>query len=186
MGKLILITGGARSGKSIFAEKKVAEFGNNILYIATARPSDDEMVLRVEKHRKQRPSDWVTMEIYEDMAKTIDAAKIKEEAILLDCVTIMVANLFFENDVDWENLDRVEIETIENKVAAQISNIIKSLTALPIPVVAVTNEIGMGIVTDNKLSRVYRDIVGKANQSFAKAASEVYMCVSGIPICIKE
>lgn len=186
MGELILVTGGARSGKSAFAEMKVTEFGQNVTYIATAKPADDEMLLRVEKHKKQRPSNWKTVEIFSNMVEKIKELNIESEAILLDCVTIMVSNIFFENDVDWNALNRLEIESIEKKLDETIHEIICELIKLPVPIVVVTNELGMGIVPDNKLSRIYRDVAGKANQAFAEYAKEVYFCVSGIPMCIKK
>lgn len=185
MGKLILVTGGARSGKSSFAEDKVKGFGENILYIATSVPFDEEMKLRIKKHREQRPPYWETLEAYKDMDIQLEGSLNGRDAILLDCITIMVTNIMFESSMDWESLQSEDMAKMEEDVKKQIQKLLTVLKASLVPCVLVTNEIGMGIVPDSAISRLFRDIAGRTNQMLAREADEVYLCVSGIPVKIK-
>lgn len=185
MSRLILITGGARSGKSTFAEGKVKECGKNVLYVATSKPIDDEMKQRIAKHRAQRPSDWETLEEYKDLDMAIANSVQGKDAVLLDCVTIMITNLMLDKANDWDSLTRENVEEIENSIQHQIERLISLSKMSEIPFVLVTNEIGLGIVPATTMSRDFRDIAGRMNQLIAKAADEVYFCVSGIPMKIK-
>lgn len=185
MSKLILVTGGARSGKSIFAEGKAKEFGQNVLYVATSKPIDDEMNQRIAKHRAQRPSQWETIEEY----KNLDAALVDiiqdKDAVLLDCITIMVTNLMLDECYDWDTPTRDKVEEIENLVKHQIEGLISLSKMSKVPFILVTNEIGLGVVPSSAIGRDFRDIAGRMNQILAKAADEVYLCVSGIPMKLK-
>lgn len=184
--KLILITGGARSGKSSFAEKIVKNIGCKIAYIATAIPFDDGMKDRIKKHRETRPSDWDTFEKYVDVYKLIREIAEKYDTILLDCITIMVTNLMLDNsNIDWDEISWDEIDNIEKGIKDQIILLIEEIRKHNINAVFVTNELGMGIVPENRLSRIFRDIAGRINQYIANKADEVYFTVSGIPLKIK-
>lgn len=184
--KIILITGGARSGKSSFAEKLIADLSEKIAYIATAVPFDEGMKDRIKKHRESRPNYWTTYEIYKDVYKYIDDISEKHDAVLLDCVTILVTNLMFENhDIDWDKVGWEKIDEIERKIKEQIELLIKALRDAKMTCVIVTNELGMGIVPENRLSRIFRDIAGRINQYVASKSDEVYLAVSGIPVKIK-
>jgi len=185
MGRLILVTGGARSGKSTFAEETVAKFGENILYIATSIPFDDEMKLRIKLHREQRPASWETIEAYRDIDTKISQKVRGKSGVMLDCITIMVSNLMLEKAMDWEGITVNEIALIEVEIKAEINKLIAFIEACEIPFVIVTNELGMGVVPPTVLGRVVRDVAGRANQALAKAADEVHLCVSGIPVKIK-
>jgi adenosylcobinamide kinase/adenosylcobinamide-phosphate guanylyltransferase len=185
MGKLILITGGARSGKSSFAEEKAKELGDRILYIATSIPLDDEMKLRIQKHRAQRPSEWETLEAYRDINTCLEGRLEKKDGVLLDCLTIMVTNIMLEEKEDWDNLTASEIDAIEDIIKIEVEKLIDAVKKSPSPFIVVTNETGMGVVPGNPLTRAFRDFVGRANQMTAKEAQEVYLCVSGIPVRIK-
>jgi adenosylcobinamide kinase/adenosylcobinamide-phosphate guanylyltransferase len=183
---LILVTGGARSGKSCFAERLVAEIGQNIAYIATAIPFDEGMRDRIKKHRESRPSEWTTYEAYRDVYKSITDIARNHDTMLLDCITIMVTNLMFENgDIDWEKITREEIDEIEEMIRKQIELLIENIKKNNLNAVLVTNEIGMGLVPENRLARIFRDIAGRINQLIAREADFVYLTVSGIPIKIK-
>lgn len=185
MGKMILVTGGARSGKSTFAEELVRSCGENILYIATSIPFDEEMKLRIQKHREQRPAHWETLEGYKGLDAGVSSRVDGKDAVMLDCITIMITNLMFEQPIDWDHLPAGAMTTMEEAVHEEMEKLLTAVRNCPVPFVVVTNEIGMGIVPDNVLSRLFRDIAGRMNQMLAKAADEVYLCVAGIPVKIK-
>ncbi|MCX7920428.1 MAG: bifunctional adenosylcobinamide kinase/adenosylcobinamide-phosphate guanylyltransferase [Clostridia bacterium] len=185
MGKLIMVTGGARSGKSCFAEETVKKFGEDVVYIATSIPFDDEMRHRIQKHREQRPEYWETVEAYKDLDKVLDGKLEGKSAVMLDCITIMVTNIMFEKCTDWDSIKADEINSLEGQVRNEVDKLIGAAGTASIPFIVVTNEIGMGIVPEYASARAFRDIAGRMNQVLAKAADEVYFCVSGIPMKIK-
>jgi adenosylcobinamide kinase / adenosylcobinamide-phosphate guanylyltransferase len=181
MSKITLVTGGARSGKSSFAQSILQD--KEVLYIATSIPFDDEMNDRIRKHREDRPHNWDTIECYKDIY--IHLKDRKEKYMLLDCLTIMVTNLMFYYEKDWDNIDMDGINKIEALIADEIKKLIECVRSLDINLVIVTNELGMGIVPASLLSRAFRDIAGRMNQIMAKLSDEVYFVVSGIPMKIK-
>jgi adenosylcobinamide kinase/adenosylcobinamide-phosphate guanylyltransferase len=185
MKKFILITGGARSGKSNFAESIAKGTGKDVLYIATSVPFDSEMKMRVRKHREQRPGDWSLLEAYKDFDIHLSKTGSKREVYLLDCITLMVTNIIMEKESDWQNINESEVLGIEQDIKREIEKLIEFIEYSDGLFIAVTNEVGMGIVPENKLSRAFRDVAGRANQMLAKVADEVYLCVSGIPLKIK-
>jgi adenosylcobinamide kinase/adenosylcobinamide-phosphate guanylyltransferase len=187
-----MITGGARSGKSSLAEKLAADFGENVLYIATAKPIDEEMINRIRKHREQRPSHWETLEAYKQFDVVLGDRLTGKSAVLLDCLTIMVTNLMLEyndgndlHDTDWDSLTPEQIDRIEQSIQKEVLKLIEIAKLSSIPFIVVTNEVGMGVVPAYAMGRDYRDIAGRINQLMAKSADEVYFCVSGIPMKIK-
>jgi adenosylcobinamide kinase/adenosylcobinamide-phosphate guanylyltransferase len=185
MGKLILVTGGARSGKSRFAEKKASDFGDRVLYIATAVAFDEEMKERIRRHRQQRPSGWETLEAYRDFETSLPGLLAGRDAVLLDCVTVMVSNILLQKAMDWEGISVEEINAVEKEVDSQVRSLLSIIKNAEIPFVLVTNELGMGVVPPYALGRAFRDIAGRVNQILAGEAEEVYLCVSGIPVKIK-
>lgn len=185
MGKLILVTGGARSGKSAFAEELAGGFGDRVLYVATSIAFDDEMRKRIQNHRSGRPSCWETVEAYSDMDNALEGRLEGKSAVLLDCVTIMVTNLMLREEADWDHLDANRMEAVEAGIKTEIEKLLGFIEDAGLPFVLVTNELGMGIVPDSALARLFRDIAGRMNQLIAKKADEVYFCVSGIPLKIK-
>ncbi|WP_409306206.1 bifunctional adenosylcobinamide kinase/adenosylcobinamide-phosphate guanylyltransferase [Pectobacterium sp. B1J-3] len=180
---MILITGGARSGKSALAEKLAAHAGKRVLYIATSMVTDSEMAERVRLHREARPTHWRTWEGYRDVSKII-AEQPEDEVIILECITTMIANLLFEQAGDTlpEQMDFVAIEA---DIQQQIEALITACKPRLSPIYLVTNELGMGIVPENRLARHFRDIAGRVNQRLAAAADAVYLVVSGIEVKIK-
>ncbi|ABR49745.1 Adenosylcobinamide-phosphate guanylyltransferase [Alkaliphilus metalliredigens QYMF] len=183
--KLVLVTGGARSGKSSFGESLLREKQGNILYIATAQAFDEEMKERIKHHKIQRPSHWMTHEGYENLGPVISVLGGQIEGVLLDCVTIMVTNLMFQLESNWDEVGTERIHQVENHIQAEVKTLLDTVKGLEIPVIFITNEIGMGIVPENKLARIFRDIAGRVNQMIAKEADQVYLVTCGISQRIK-
>lgn len=185
MGRIVLVTGGARSGKSRFAEELITGFGPDIAYIATARVLDEEMVDRVARHRLQRPAIWRTFEAPEQPSTVVAAEGYRYDGLLLDCLTVLVTNRILAQSVEWDRPDMTRLNGIEAAVMAEIEAMITAVDAGCADLVAVTNEVGCGIVPATPLARFFRDCAGRVNQRMAAAAAEVYWVVSGIPVRIK-
>ncbi|MGD9947048.1 MAG: bifunctional adenosylcobinamide kinase/adenosylcobinamide-phosphate guanylyltransferase [Desulfobulbus sp.] len=185
MGRVILVTGGARSGKSSFAEQLVAELGQEIAYIATARALDAEMEDRIAKHRLQRPSSWQTFETPTEPSQVVTAQGNRVEALLLDCMTVLITNRILTHSVDWDQPKISQLNEIEADILGEINALLSAAADCQADLVAVTNEVGYGIVPVSPLSRFFRDCAGRVNQRMAAAADEVYLVVSGIPVQIK-
>ena len=185
MGRIILVTGGARSGKSSFAEQLLAGFGSEVGYIATAQTLDAEMEDRIAKHRRQRPESWRTFEAPTRPSAIIAAHGEAFAALLLDCLTVMITNRMLAQTMDWDQPTVAQLNAVEADVRAEIEAIIAAASAGRSDLIAVTNEVGCGIVPINRLSRFFRACAGRVNQRMAAAAAEVYWVVAGIPVRIK-
>ncbi|EDS77941.1 bifunctional adenosylcobalamin biosynthesis protein CobP [Clostridium botulinum C str. Eklund] len=186
MGKIILVTGGARSGKSSYAENIAKNIGKKILYIATSIPFDKEMKHRVQKHKESRPQFWDTYEGYRDLDRVVREKNSLYDGILLDCVTIMTSNFMFDYIGDKiQQADNTTLDKLEKKIMTNFEKILNEAIKGNSTMILVTNELGYGIVPENKLARVYRDIVGRINQYIASRANEVYLVVCGIPMKVK-
>lgn len=181
-GKLYFITGGARSGKSTFAEKLAASFQKKVLYVATCEPGDEEMIKRIKIHRERRPPSWETVEEPYDVETVISTYGNRYGTILIDCLTLFVTNHLLKTGPidDYSSEDDREKEVLQH-----VENMAKGLLGVEAHGIIVSNEVGMGLVPDNPLGRFYRDVLGKANQIAASMAHEVYFMVSGIPLRIK-
>lgn len=172
-GKIIFILGGARSGKSSYAVALAKKYRRKITFIATARPFDEEMKERIKKHRESRPNTWRTIEEEIDIEFLLQKLNKENEIIIIDCLTVWVANL----QLKYKNKEK-----IENKIRC----FLKVLENIKSKVIIISNEVGLGIVPDNKISRDYRDILGWLNQEVAKLSSEVCFLISGIPLKVKN
>ena len=180
-GKLIMVTGGARSGKSEFAEQYVLHYSPKCDYIATAEILDDEMAERVRLHRERRDARWVNHEAPYHAEETFAALGSETKAVLFDCLTIYMANLLYgKNAPQGEFLERCDA------VLAEIDKLLTAARACGKIVVFVTNEVGGGIVPDNQMAREYRDLAGWVNQRVAQAADHVYYCVAGQAVDVKK
>ena len=180
MGQMILVTGGARSGKSSFAEKLALKIGGGrAAYIATAQIFDDEMNFRVKLHRQRRGNEWTTFESPFAAEEKILAAGKNFGAILFDCVTIYVSNFLCTNELDDEAKLYDELRGLIQKLidAAKISDAVT---------IFVTNEVGFGIVPENKLARRFRDLAGIANQMLAANSDKVFLTVAGLAVDMKK
>jgi adenosylcobinamide kinase / adenosylcobinamide-phosphate guanylyltransferase len=191
MGKLTLILGGARSGKSSYAEERAKDVGgDNVLYVATSETKDEEMQQRVEKHRAERPSAWKTVEAPRNVAQALRQERSAAKVVLLDCMTFLVANYLMdaagpENDpFDAPRSDPFDTQ-IEADVVAEVEAIIDFMKETDAEMLVVSNEVGLGVVPPYELGRAYRDILGRANQILARHADEVLLLVAGIPMKVK-
>jgi len=186
MKPLILITGGARSGKSTLGEKKASELGNKVVYIATAIAFDEGMKNRIKKHRLGRPKDWATIEKYKNFTDIIEDNNFKvSDLILLDCMTLMVSNLMLESNLDFDNCSMEEIDKLEKQIFNEIDELLNIISNTNKTAIIVTNEVGMGLVPSYRMGSIFRDIAGRVNQYIASISNEVYFTVSGIEIKIK-
>jgi adenosylcobinamide kinase/adenosylcobinamide-phosphate guanylyltransferase len=187
---MILVTGGARSGKSSFAEN-ILKNEDKVLYIATSIAFDDEMKHRIKKHRQQRNAHWDTLEEYKAVGDKILSLNKQYNGIILDCITIMTSNLLMQAAPNFseEEYSKLDYRIEETKILYEMKNLVEGLRYMEenydTKTVLVTNEVGLGIVPENKLSREFRDIAGRVNQYLASQSDEVYLLVSGIPVKIK-
>lgn len=175
VGKVVLILGGARSGKSAFAEKLVRTRGGDaVLFVATAEPGDEEMEARIARHRADRPKAWDTLEVPCRVAEQLRQSVLQSRIVIVDCLTLLTANVLLADQataserliIEWEELAALQRER-------------------NFDLILISNEVGLGIVPDNALARAYRDLLGKLNQLVAQEADEVYWMVAGIPIAVK-
>ncbi len=171
MSKITFITGGSRSGKSRYALTKAMNYKKRG-FIATAIPFDDEMKSRIKKHQEERKNNFITIEEPHNLHKAIAELETKVEVIIIDCISVWLGNLLFK---DGE--DKTEF--------CELSDFYKILPNAKCDIIIVTNEVGMGIIPENKLSRHYRDLAGFVNQRLASIADEAILMVSGISINIK-
>lgn len=180
-GKLILILGGARSGKSAFAQKLAQSQKAPVAYVASALPLDEEMVRRIDRHKKLRPHDWLTVEApYSADTEVVTLCRGKK-FVIWDCVTVFLTNLLLEQEKKCRPADRIEDDIIR-----RFENMLSRLEGCPGTLAVVSNEVGSGIVPEYPLGRNFRDLAGRVNQIFAKQADKVFFTVAGLPIEIKE
>ncbi len=215
-GRLILVTGGARSGKSTYAERLAAQLaephGGRVTYIATSQTYDEEMTQRVSAHQASRPETWTTVECPVEVAAAVRAAAAADggrgagaagsagapHVILLDCVTLWVTNLLFsggafggsEPPEDGYNYDKDLLPADEERAAAArvtsaVTDLLAAVAETGVTLVAVTNEVGLGVVPEYPLARLYRDQLGWANQRLARDADGLYLLVSGYALDVK-
>ncbi|MBR2183402.1 MAG: bifunctional adenosylcobinamide kinase/adenosylcobinamide-phosphate guanylyltransferase [Acidaminococcaceae bacterium] len=179
--KLVLVLGGARSGKSEFAEKYVLHAGNLCGYVATAEILDDEMAERVKLHRARREKRWITFEAPYQAEQVFPEAAQRTDAILFDDITIYLSNMLYgKNAPQGTTLEKAAV------IRKQIQALLDAARACGRTVVFVSNEVGNGIVPDNAMAREYRDISGWVNQQIGEAADQVFYVVAGQAVDIKR
>ena len=173
--ELILITGGARSGKSALAEL-LARRRERVLFVATAEALDSDMERRIAAHRSQRPSEWDTLEEPLDLASAIPAALDGYDVCLLDCLTLWVSNLL---------LSLESSPNVEEEILSAVERLLDVCESSSASWIVVSNEVGLGIVPASSLGRLYRDILGRVNQIVASRADRVYLTVAGLALDVK-
>jgi adenosylcobinamide kinase/adenosylcobinamide-phosphate guanylyltransferase len=175
--QIILLLGGARSGKSHYAQQLAGELGSKVLFVATGEGLDEEMQARIIEHRKDRPKSWRTLETTSGIGKGIEKQIGDAEVVVIDCITLLISNLL---------RDEPDYAKAEKRVKAEIKELIDAMDRLDASFVIVSNEVGMGLVPDNKLGRIYRDLLGKANQLLSSHATEVYLMLACLPVQVKR
>lgn len=189
MGRLILILGGARSGKSDFAQRLALEVANTtnrgqdadkmVLFVATAEPLDEEMAARIALHRQQRPAGWITQECPLHVGAALNDLS-RYKAVVIDCWTLLVSNVLL-------SLETALDPTLAQAAVDQESlDVLNALVDFAGTCIVVSNEVGWGIVPESPLVRLYRDLLGRAHRQFAAVADAVYLLVAGLPIEIKS
>lgn len=178
--KSTLIIGGARSGKSTLAQELALKTGGDVLFVATAEAGDEDMRKRIEMHRKLRPPDWVTLEFTTHIGSRIIKNIGKARTVIIDCITLLINNIFMQYD------DKTDADLAEKEVLAEIKELLDCIDRSDANFIIVTNEVGLGLVPADRVSRLYRDLLGRANQILADHADEVYLLVAGIPVAVKK
>lgn len=178
-----LVTGGARSGKSAFAEKLAASSRLETVYVATAVPNDAEMEHRVLHHRSRRPAEWRTIEEPIHLAGTLQAHARADRCLIVDCLTLWLSNLLGSEPYESADVAPIEPGPI---MASEISGLLDTLPRLPGIVLLVGNELGSGIVPLSAVSRFFADTNGRLLQSIAERSARVYWVVAGCPVLVKD
>ena len=167
---VLLVLGGARSGKSVFAEQRVHASGLTKVYVATGQAWDDEMKVRIAQHQSRRGKDWTTVEAPEALGEVVSAQAKPGSIVLVDCLTLWINNLMMA----------------ERDLAEAFDDLATRLGTLAGSVVLVSNEVGLGIVPENPLARRFRDAQGQLNQRMAALADEVVFVAAGLPMTLKD
>lgn len=162
--------------------------GSRVTYVATSLPIDEEMTMRISIHKSKRPKDWGLLETYRDF----DFSNIPhEDTLLVECITLMVTNILYDEVEDWSSFDKLNMDNVktssrvEEIVLGEVKTLIEKLRFRDGISILVTNEIGLGLVPENFINRVFRDILGRVNQYLANEADVVHFCISGIDMKIK-
>jgi adenosylcobinamide kinase/adenosylcobinamide-phosphate guanylyltransferase len=183
MSKIIFVTGGARSGKSAFAQEMAGKY-KEVAYIATAPITDTEMEGRVRLHQQSRPQNWKTVEAQKDLPAVFKNSG--HTVFLVDCLTVYIANAVVGVvDEDDELIETAVQDEVEERIMREIGRVIEIVRERNLTAIIVSNEVGMGVVPAYPMGRMFRDVVGRANKRIAAAADEAYLIVSGIPLKLK-
>ncbi len=180
MAELILVLGGARSGKSAYAQRLAEELGGRkVLFVATAEARDNEMRERIRIHQRERPDGWETIEAPMQVSRALADAKPGACVVLLDCVTLLVSNIMLAQG------ESPELTKVEHEIMDEMRAIIAWVKEQETTLIAVSNEVGEGVVPPYPLGRMYRDLLGRANCLLAAQADRVYMMFAGLPVELK-
>jgi len=184
---ITLVIGGARSGKSEYAEEIAVKQSDKVAYIATAIPFDDGMKDRIKKHQMRRPDTWYTIEKYKEFSELkTDERFLNSECILLDCLTVLSTNWMFDSDIDFDKVDYEKVDLLDERLKKGLAQLINLCRQENKKLIMVTNEIGLGVIPANKMASIFRDIAGNVNKFVASEADDVYYVVAGIPMKIKD
>lgn len=180
--KRTLIFGGARSGKSAYAEQLALASGKSVTYLATAQVGDIEMQARIAHHRERRPTSWHTVECTTELAQAITEASTQENLILVDCLTLWLSNLLFSEHIDTPEVGSI---TPPQQFAIQRAAFLQALEHVAGDVIMVSNEVGMGIIPQGAISRWFVDEAGRLNQAVAARCQQVSWVAAGLPVHLK-
>ena len=184
-GPLIMITGGNRSGKSNLAEDLALRAGGEVVYLATATVNDAEMAARVERHRRRRPASWRTVEVPLEVIAAVKQEGHEAATLLLDSMGMWLANLLGNYD-DAGGGSREQGEKIIESIMVKVRDLAAAARQVRARVIVVTDEVGLGLVPPYPLGRLFRDLLGLANQELARQADAVYLVVAGLPVVLKD
>ena len=177
---IVMITGGQRSGKSSYAEGLLQHI-EDVGYIATAKIEDEEMAYRVKKHKDQRPGVWATYEGYRNFKGIVG----DEEYYILECVGTMVSNILYEHTKDIENITDELIKQVEDDIEYEITDFLDYIKENDKNLLIVTNEVGLSLTPENRLGRIYTDILGRVNQKIGGLCDKAYLIVAGMELRLK-
>lgn len=178
-----LILGGARSGKSAYAERLAAQSGKEVVYIATASAGDSEMAARIAHHRQQRPAHWATVEEGLALGAALRSWRAPQRVVLVDCLTLWLSNLLFSDGAQYPDVGAITLpERFHAERAALLDEISRADAGA---VIFVSNEVGMGIVPYGAVSRAFTDEAGRLNQAVAAACDHVAFVAAGLPLTLK-
>lgn len=176
MGDIWFVTGGARSGKSTFAERQAGGLGRPVTYIATLEPLDAEMRARIARHQAQRPATWRTIEAPRTPLEALRGIP-SGDTVLLDCLSLWVSNRLL--DLHTEMSSTTEVTALETVIEAETRALLDLLAARDGGAVLVSNEVGSGLVPEYPLGRAYRDLLGRVNQQVSQISTRAWLCVAG-------
>lgn len=182
--QLILVTGGARSGKSTFAQKMAESLGEPVLFVATASAIDAEMAERIEAHRASRSESWRIAEAPLGLGFAMREQGRGVRSVLVDCLSLLVSNCLVGPDHDQMD-ENVDMAGVGAQVTSEVDEMLAASQELGANLIVVTNEVGLGVVPAYAIGRAYRDLLGRANQRVAQVADAVYLLVAGIPVSVK-
>lgn len=179
MQRLVLVMGGVRSGKSRFAQELAHRVGGeDVLFVATAEAGDDEMVRRIDHHRRSRPAGWKTLEQPLGTGEAISAIPSLPRVVLVDCLTLLVSNALLQCDGD--------ADAAEKRVRAETEALIAAARHHSVVMIVVSGEVGQGLVPESSLGRLFRDLLGWANQLLAEEAEATYLMVAGLAVDVRS
>ena len=178
-GKIILILGGARSGKSSYAQELAAKLGERVVYVATAEVGDEEMQERIAAHRAERPASWHTVEAPTQVGAVLMTETLKADVILLDCITLLTSNVLLSFP------ESVTLDEVQREMDSEVDGLVAAFKQGEADWIIVSNEVGLGLVPAYPLGRTYRDVLGRVNQRLAQVADEVLFMVASLPMKVK-
>lgn len=187
MGRLVLILGGARSGKSAMAEQMARESGGRVTLVATAQALDEEMRQRIAAHQAARPAGWRTLEEPLELGGALELAVAESDLVVVDCLTLWLSNHLCrieapESSDEWNRA----VEGLEAVMERDLSRMVEAVRSAKVTALVVSNEVGLGLVPPSPLGRVYRDLLGRANRRLAAEADQVLLMVAGLAIDVKR
>ncbi len=181
------VIGGARSGKSTYAEQKAKEYAEKVLYIATAVITDEAMADRVNKHQAQRPASWSTIEMYSKFCELVNFDEFNDsQAVIIDCITTLIGNFMFDSKLDFDNCNIEKVHELEMKITNEVMSLIDVCNRNNKKLIIVSNETGMGVVPSYYMGNYFRDISGRINSKIANESDFMYFIFSGMPIKLKH